>query len=166
MRRARAVICSAVPDGPCGRWETSDRVRFCPRGGPDPHDLLLGADVQATTIGVVPALLRGLSWFRLPDPASSPVEIVYAGCCTNDALTFSSTLEEKAGAYLKPRLPMQGQASPLIGISWKMGAMCAMPLYHKSNIKAAEVRCREVEDFFRSLLSRAAKTPPRSGFSP
>ena len=40
------------------------------------------------------------------------------------------------GAYLKPRLPIEDRASPLIGLPRNMGALCPMPLYHKSNIQA------------------------------
>jgi hypothetical protein len=102
----------------------------------DHHDQLLGADIQAANIGVVHVVLLGLGWFRLPDPASSPVELVYAGCRANDASDSPRPWRRGRGAYLKPRLPIEDRASPLIGLPRNMGALCPMPLYHKYNIQA------------------------------
>src|ERR1019366_583695 len=118
----------------------------------DHHNQFFGADVQATNIGVVHAFLLGLGWFRLPDPASSPVELVYAGCRANDASDSPRPWRRGRGAYLKPRLPMQDRASRLIGLPRNMGALCPMPLYHKSNIQAPEVCFLRPDEISRSLL--------------
>jgi hypothetical protein len=118
----------------------------------DHHDQLLGADIQAANIGVVHVVLLGLGWFRLPDPASSPVELVYAGCRANDASDSPRPWRRGRGAYLKPRLPIEDRASPLIGLPRNMGALCPMPLYHKYNIQAAEDTLSARNEFFRSPL--------------
>src|SRR5260370_38823274 len=107
-------------------------------GGPPYHNQFSGANVEAANIGVVHVILLGLGWFRLPDPGSSPVELVYAGCRANDASDSPRPWRRGRGAYLKPRLPIRDRDSPLIGLPRNMGALRPMPLYHKSNIQTAE----------------------------
>src|SRR5260370_35523641 len=94
------------------------------------HGHFLGADAEATNIGVVHVDLLGLGWFRLPDPASSPVELVYPGCRANDASDSPRPWRRGRGAYLKPRLPIRHRPSPLTGLPRNMGPLAPMRLYH------------------------------------
>ena len=101
------------------------------------HHQLLGADIYTTQIGLVHDFLQALGWFRLPDPAPSPAELVIQAVAC-DAADSPQPWRGGRGAYLKLRLPTKKSGLAPDRPSPEHGALCTMPLYHKSNIQATE----------------------------